>query len=207
MHKLLNIKLISPSQEALKELFTKKIDKYVPSITFLNKNQQEKFKKRCVEKIIHDSYEIDVNYKFRKDVNKDPYIIYLTKKQAKDNIRALKSKKKYTIKFSGYHFKKICRETLNNNYKFEDLLNEIYMNEMKDYASIYFSPKSDYWTLPPRKDVELYKKPTKRTISIGAKKRPKEFLKKFVKKNKIENYYATVVYLDKKDLKRYLKHI
>ena len=31
----------------------------------------------------HDSYEIDVNYKYKNDRNKDPYIIYLTKKQAK----------------------------------------------------------------------------------------------------------------------------
>ena len=70
----------------------------------------------------HDSYEIDVNYKYKNDRNKDPYIIYLTKKQAKDNIRALKNEKKYTIKLSGYHFKKNCREVLNDNYKFIDLL-------------------------------------------------------------------------------------
>ena len=35
MYKLLNIKKISPSQhEELVNLFTKKIDNYVPSITF-----------------------------------------------------------------------------------------------------------------------------------------------------------------------------
>ena len=61
--------------------------------------------------------------------------------------------------------------------------------------------------MPPSKDVELYEKPTKRRISIGAKKRPKDFIKKFVKKDKIENYYPTVVYLDKKNLKRYLQRI
>ena len=59
-----------------------------------------------MEKIIHGSYEIDVDYKYINDRNKNPYIIYLTKKQAKDNKIALKNKKKYTIKFSGYHFKK-----------------------------------------------------------------------------------------------------
>ena len=58
------------------------------------------------EKKIHGSNEIDVNYKYINDISKDPYIIYLTKKQAKDNKIALKNKKKYTIKFSGYHFKK-----------------------------------------------------------------------------------------------------
>ena len=52
MFKLLNIKQITPSQEdVLKNLFTKKIDKYTPSITFLTKYQQEKFGKRCLEKI------------------------------------------------------------------------------------------------------------------------------------------------------------
>ena len=51
MLKLLNIKRITPSQEeVLKNLFTKKIGQYTPSITFLTKYQQEKFKKRCIEK-------------------------------------------------------------------------------------------------------------------------------------------------------------
>ena len=84
MNKLLNIKLISPSQkEALKDLLSKKIDRYVPSITFLTRYQQKKFEKRCVEKNIHGSYEIDVDYKYKNDRNKDPYIIYLTKKTSK----------------------------------------------------------------------------------------------------------------------------
>ena len=155
----------------------------------------------------HDSYEIDVNYKYKNDRNKDPYIIYLTKKQAKDNIRALKNEKKYTIKLSGYHFKKNCREVLNDNYKFIDLLKAIDKNEMEDYTPTYFPPKSDYWTPASSKEVELYEKPTKRTISIGVKKRPKDFIKKFIKKDKIENYYPTTVYLSKPVLKRYLKHI
>ena len=150
-----------------------------------------------MEKKIHDSYKIEVDYKYKNDRNKDPYIIYLTKKQAKDNIRALKNEKKYTIKLSGYHFKKICREVLNDNYKLIDLLKDIDKNEMEmeDYAPIYFPPESNYWTMPSSKEVELYEKPTKRTISIGVKKRPKDFIKKFVKKDKIENYYPTTVFL------------
>ena len=134
-------------------------------------------------------------------------LFILQKKQAKDNIRALKNEKKYTIKFSGYHFKKICREVLNDNYKFIHLLKAIDRNEMEDYVPTYFFPKSEYWSSAASKDVELYEKPTKRTISIGVKKRPKDFIKKFVKKDKIENYYPTVVYLDKRNLKRYLKRI
>ena len=78
---------------------------------------------------------------------------------------------------------------------------------MEDYTPTYFPPKSDYWTPASSKEVELYEKPTKRTISIGVKKRPKDFIKKFIKKDKIENYYPTTVYLSKPVLKRYLKHI
>ena len=197
MFKLLKIEKITPSQhDALTELLSKKIDNYVPSITFLTVYQQKKFEKRCVEKKIHDSYKIEVDYKYKNDRNKDPYIIYLTKKQAKDNIRALKNEKKYTIKLSGYHFKKICREVLNDNYKLIDLLKDIDKNEMEmeDYAPIYFPPESNYWTMPSSKEVELYEKPTKRTINKKKKKRPKDFIKKFVKKDKIENYYPTTVF-------------
>ena len=45
------MKKITPSQkDALIELFSKKIDKYVASITFLTRYQQKKFEERCVEK-------------------------------------------------------------------------------------------------------------------------------------------------------------
>ena len=183
MYKLLKIKKITQSQKnELIRLFLKKIDKYTPSLTFLTRYQQKKIEKRCVEKNIHGSYEIDVDYKYINDRNKDPYIIYLTKKQAKDNKIALKNKKKYTIKMTGYHFKKICREVLNNNYKFIHLLKAIDSNEGEDYIPFYFPPKSNYWTMPLSKDVKLYEKPTKRTISIGAKKKTKRFYKEICKK-------------------------
>ena len=98
MLKLLGIKQITPSQEkVLKDLFTKKIDKCSPSITFITKYQMEKFEKRCLEENIHKSYEIDVNYKYKNDYNKNPFLIYLTKEKAKENIRALKNEKKYII--------------------------------------------------------------------------------------------------------------
>ena len=38
------------------------------------------------------------------------------------------------------------------------------------------------------------KKPTKRTIDIGFKRRKKDFSKKFIKKDKIENYYPATVF-------------
>ena len=205
---LKNLKKITQSQrDALNDLLSKKIDRYVSSITFLTKSQQKKFQERCIEKKIHGSYEIDVDYKYQSG-NKDPYIIYLTKRQSKDNKIALKNKKKYTIKLTGYHFKKICREVLNDNAIFNHLLKDVAKNEMndgyEDYIPTYFPPKSDYWTMPLSKDVELYEKPTKRTITIGFKKRPKDFIKKFVKKDKIENYYPAVVYLNELNLLKYL---
>ena len=147
-------------------------------------------KKRCIEEKIYDSYEIHVDYKNRDkdDFYKDPYILYLTKKQSKDNLIALKNKKKYTIKFSGYHFKKICREVLNRNSQFNNLIIDILYKEKKfkkkNYIPTYSLPKRDWWTLPPSKKVKLYKKPTKKTITIGVKKRAKDFMKKFEIKKK-----------------------
>ena len=117
-------------------------------------------------------------------------------------------KKKYAIKFSGVHFKKICRETLNNNYKFAHVFANIKSSEGDDNPDTYFPPENNYWSMPSSIDVELYKKPTKRTISIGFKKRTKkDFIKKFNIKDKIENYYPKLIYLTEKVLKRYLNHI
>ena len=209
MLKLLNIKQITPSQEeVLKKLNTKKIGQYTPSITFLTKSQKEKFEKRCLEENIHSSYEINVNYKYKYDNNKVPFLIYLTKEKAKENIRALKNEKKYTIQFSGIHFKKVCRETLNNNYKFADVIANIKTNEGDDNPGTYFPPKSNYWSMPPSKEVKLYKKPTKKTITIGSKKSSNnDFIKKFNIKEKIENYYPKLIYLTKQNLKKYLSKI
>ena len=213
MLKLLNIKQITPSQkEVLTNLFTKKIDQYTPSITFLTTYQKKKFEKRCVEENIHKSYEINVNYKYKYDKNKNLFIIYLTKEKAKENIKALKSEKKYTIKFSGLHFKKVCRETLNNNYKFKDVFDDIKSSQGDDNPDTYFSPKDNYWSIPLSKDVNLYKQPTQKTITINDRKRSnKNFNKDFIKnlniKDKIDDYYPKVIYLSKVALKYFLNKI
>ena len=210
MLKLLNIKQITPSQkEVLTNLFTKKIDQYTPSITFLTTYQKKKFEKRCVEENIHKSYEINVNYKYKYDKNKNLFLIYLTKEKAKENIKALKSEKKYTIKFSGLHFKKVCRETLNNNYKFKDVFDDIKSSQGDDNPDTYFSPKDNYWSIPLSKDVNLYKQPTQKTITINDRKRSnKNFNKDFIKnlniKDKIDDYYPKVIYLSKVALKYFL---
>ena len=91
MNKLLNIELISPSQKkALRYLFHQKIDNYEASITFLTDYQWKKFQERCIEEKIYEKYSLIVNYETYDNVNKNPYIIFLTKKQAKDNIKAIK---------------------------------------------------------------------------------------------------------------------
>ena len=104
MYKILNIKKISPSQhKELVNLSTKKIDNYVPSITFLTWYQQKKFEERCVEKKIHGKYVINVDYKDYHSSYKDPFIIFLKKNQAKDNIRALKQLKGKTLLLNFQH--------------------------------------------------------------------------------------------------------
>ena len=207
MLKLLNIKQITPSQkEVLTNLFTKKIDQYTPSITFLTTYQKKQFEKRCVEENIHKSYEINVNYKYKYDKNKNLFIIYLTKEKSKENIKALKSEKKYTIKFSGLHFKKVCRETLNNNYKFKDVFDNIKSSQGDDNPDTYFPPKNNYWSIPLSKDVNLYKQPTQKTITINDRKKgnKKDFIKNLNIKDKIDDYYPKVIYLSKSSLKKIL---
>ena len=209
MLNLLSIRKISPSQKKeLINLFSKKVDNYTTSVTFLTIKEQKNFIKRCKDIKTYASYEFNVDYEDYDNINKNPFIIYLTKKQAKENIKALKNKKLYTIKFTSHHFRKVCRETINVNRRLLHLLGNIYASQRKGYKPpIYKPPKDDYWPLKPTKEVLLYKKPSKRTISFSFKKRSKDFIKKFIKKDKIKNYYPTIVYLTKIDLTFYLEAI
>ena len=212
MLKLLGIKRLTPSQkEVFKKLFKNRTDIYTPSITFLSIKQKKDFEKRCVENKIYSSYEIKVDYKYKYDITKIPFLIYLTKEKTKENINAIKNEKKYTIKFSGLHFKKVCRQTLNNNIILNDLILKALENEGEDNPGIYFSPKADYWSSKQSKEVELYKKPSKKTITIGYKNKNKkdinDFIKKLNIKKQIEDYYPTLIYLEKKASKRYLNRV
>lgn len=209
MNNLLNIVFISPSQKkALKYLFKQKIDNYEASITFLTDYQWKKFQERCIEEKIYEKYSLIVNYETYDNINKNPYIIFLTKKQAKDNIKAIKEKKKITFVFSAYHFKKVCRQTLNSNDQFKNLLSAIYKNDDIYEGEIYTLPKNDYWTLKPSKDINLYKKPSKKTIFLGKEPQKSfDFFNKFIKKRKIENYYPFPIPLIEKELLKYLKYV
>ena len=209
MLKILGIKRLTPSQEEVfKKLFKNKIGIYKPSITFLTIKQKRDFEKRCVEEKIFSSYEINVNYKYKNDYNKVPFLIYLTKEKAKENINAIKNEKKYIIKFSGLHFKKVCRQTLNNNIILNNLIVKALENEGEDNPGIYFPPKANYWTMKPSKEVNLYKKPSSKTYTIGSKKKTSnDFMKNFNIKDKIGNYYPKLIYLENKVLVKYLSKV
>ena len=210
MLKLLGIKRLTPSQEEVfKKLFKNKIDNYTPSITFLTIKQKKDFEKKCTEEKIYSSYEINVNYKYKNDRNKIPFLIYLTKEKAKENISAINNEKKYTIKFTGLHFKKVCRQTLNNNIILINLIVKAMENEWKDNPGIYFPPRATYWTMKPSKEVNLYEKPSSKTKTIGPKikKGQKDYLNKFNIKDKIGNYYSKLVFIDKITLTKYLKKV
>lgn len=110
--------------------------------------------------------------------------------------------------FSAYHFKKVCRQTLNSNDQFKNLLSAIRENEDTYDGKIYTLPENDYWSLKPSKDINLYKKPSKKTIFLG-KEPQKSFdlFDKFIKKRKIENYYPFPIRLREKELLKYLKYV
>ena len=143
MYKFLNFhnnELYPVFKMELTKLFTEKVDRYEPTITFLTLNQKRKFEKYCRSNIIHKSYKLNVSYKFiYNTTNKFPYLLYLTSSKGEENIEAINNRKKlHTIVFSGSHFNKVCRETIKNNYKFEILLSDIklYENEIppKNYS-------------------------------------------------------------------------
>ena len=125
--------LYPPFKIELTKLFTEKVGRYSPSITFLTLNQKKKFEKYCRSNIIHKSYKLNVSYKFIYNTrNKFPYLLYLSKSKGEENIESINKRKKlHTIVFSGSHFNKVCRATIENNYKFEVVLSDIklYDNE------------------------------------------------------------------------------
>ena len=119
--------LYPPFKIRLTKLFTKKVGQYSPSITFLTLNQKKKFEKYCRSNTIHKSYKLNVSYKFIYNTrNKFPYLLYLSKSKGEENIESINKRKKlHTIVFSGSHFNKVCRATIENNYKFEVILSDI----------------------------------------------------------------------------------
>ena len=150
--------------------------RYSPSITFLTLNQKNKFEEYCRSNTIYKAYKLNVSYKFLNTKNKFPFIIYLSKSKGEENIEAINNRKKlHTIVFSASHFNKVCRATIQNNYIFQVLLNDIklYTNE---------TPPKNYSIFPPVfKWSNKTKKQDEKIVSIGGKedlKKPVEVLPK-----------------------------
>ena len=121
-------------KKALLKLLQTRIDNYIPSISFLTNSQINKFMDKCYDNLKHKTYTITINYKKKNDPNYSPFIFLLTKEQNKNNQKALKNKSKYSITFSGDHFKNKCKQTLDLNVKFSLILNTklLTAKEIKD---------------------------------------------------------------------------
>ena len=168
--------LYPPFRVELTKLFKEKVGHYSPSITFLTLNQKKKFEEYCRSNTIHKAYILNVTYKFRIAKNKFPYLIYLSKSKGEENIKAINNKKKiHTFMFSGSHFNKVCRATIQNNYILQVLLDDIKL------YSYYTPPKNYSIYLPDFKWTNKTKKQDDKIVSIGGKedlKKPIEVISK-----------------------------
>ena len=168
--------LFPPFRAELTKLFKEKVGSYSPSITFLTLNQKNKFEEYCKSNTIHKAYKLNVSYKFLNTKNKFPFIIYLSKSKGEENIEAINNRKKlHTIVFSASHFNKVCRATIENNYRFQILLNDIklYINETPPKNYSIFSPVFNWSNKTKKQDEKI--------VSIGGKedlKKPVEVLPK-----------------------------
>ena len=62
--------LFPPFRAELTKLFTEKVGRYFPSITFLTLNQKNKFEEYCRSNTIYKAYKLNVSYKFLNTKNK-----------------------------------------------------------------------------------------------------------------------------------------
>ena len=166
--------LFPPFRAELTKLFKEKVGRYSPSITFLTLNQENKFEEYCKSNTIHKAYKLNVSYKFLNTENKFPFIIYLSKSKGEENIEAINNRKKlHTIVFSASHFNKVCRATIENNYRFQILLDDIklYTNETPPKNYSIFSPVFNWSNKTKKQDEKI--------VSIGGKedlKKPVEVM-------------------------------
>ena len=127
-------------------------------------NQKNKFEEYCRSNTIHKAYKLNVTYKFINTKNKFPYIIYLSKSKGEENIEAINNRKKlHTIMFSGSHFNKVCRATIENNYRFQVILSDIrlYTNETPPKNYSILSPVFNWSNKTKKQDEKI--------VSIGGK--------------------------------------
>ena len=107
-------------RKAILKVLNTKIDNYIPSIVFITDFQVRKFYDICVDKVKHKSYSFTINY--NKPYELHHFVFFLTKKQIKENQKARRKRTKYTITFSGEHFKKTCLKSLELTDKIDYIL-------------------------------------------------------------------------------------
>ena len=107
-------------RKAILKVLNTKIDNYIPSIVFITDFQARKFYDICVDKVKHKSYSFTINY--NKPYELHHFVFFLTKKQIKENQKARRKRTKYTITFSGEHFKKTCLKSLELTDKIDYIL-------------------------------------------------------------------------------------
>lgn len=157
-----------PFKKVLKKLMTEKVGKYFSTLTFITYNQKKIFEDYCKSDTTHKAYKLNVSYKTIKQQNKLPFIIYLTETESEKNNTALRKRKtKYTILFSGSHFKKVCKKTVENNFKFTILLLDI----IKVDENMMREPEEDeYFIEVPKYKWNKKIKKDEKIVSIGGKK-------------------------------------
>ena len=107
-------------RKAILKVLNTKIDNYLPSIVFITDFQATKFYDICVDKVKHKSYSFTINY--NKPYELFYFVFFLTKKQIKENQKARRKRTKYTITFSGDHFKKTCLKSIELTEKINYIL-------------------------------------------------------------------------------------
>ena len=206
-------KLIKENKEtrkkAILKLLEKRIDNYIPSISFLTDFQIDKFLESCLDSVKHNSYSININYD-----NQDylfPFIFLLTKKENKENQKAKRKRKR------GKRFKKTCKQTLDLNEKLRYILNYNLLSASKKYELYNDLAVLDHNLLLD--DKKIQKNTFNKMMEIQNKLRsnqkipiPKDLSKsvtyfRLTPKTKLANYYKNFSKIDNTPKKNTKKNI
>ena len=139
-------------KKAILKLLKKRIDNYIPSISFLTPFQIDKFVESCLDSVKHKSYSITIKY-----ADQDyliPFIFLLTKKENKENEKAKRKRNEYTITFSGNRFKKTCKQTLDLNQKLSYIINYKLLSASKKHGLYHDLSALDHNLLSANKKIQ-----------------------------------------------------
>ena len=185
-------------RKAILKVLNTKIDNYIPSIVFITDFQRRKFYEICVDKFKHKSYSFTINYK--KPYELIYFVFFLTKKQIKENQKARRKRTKYTITFSGEHFKKTCLKSLELTRKIDYILHYKLLSVGKK-SILYDSLSILYNELGIDYDDKKYKKEINKKINKINKKLnqkpipiPNNLSKFYIPPKKHNNYLQHIEY-------------